>query len=92
MSEKKRLIADIPLHTDKPTMLSISDLYTWVIWQFPKTVEKGLCGAVRPPVAELWYPAVINTQRNKVRVFGHLEQTYDTPEAAAEFLCQNGAE
>ena len=92
MGKNKLVVADISLKTDSPTTLAFADLYTWVIWQFPKPVAGGLCGAVRPPGSDYnWFPAVVETNREKVRVFAHLEQTYTTPETAAEYLCRNGA-
>ena len=42
-------VADITLSKKHPTKLTYDDLYTWVIWQFPKLKGDGLCGAVRPP-------------------------------------------
>ena len=91
MSGDKLVIADISLNADSPTTVTFADLYTWVIWQFPKPAAAGLCGAVRPPGPGYnWYPAIVETNRERVQVFAHLEQSYATPEAAAEYLCHNG--
>ncbi len=91
MSEDKLVIDGVLLRADCPTTLSFTDLYSWVIWQFPRPAAGGVCGAVRPPgEGYSWYPAVIETRRAKVQVFAHLEQSYATPEAAAEYLCHPG--
>lgn len=75
------------LHTEKPTIFSFEDLYTWVIWQFPLSKGDHLCGAVRPPTGESgWYAALIDTDNECLQLFGHIKQTFDTPEAAADYL------
>ena len=88
MAEKTKKIANIDLNTAQSTDLTFSDLRTWVIWQFPQNIdENSLCGAVRPPIAEhSWYAASIQYQLEKIKVYGHLKETFDTPETAAEYL------
>lgn len=77
----------ITLCVDRPTELTFDDLYRWIIWQFPRQKGGWFCGAVHPPAAEMgWYPAVILAQQSCVLVYGHLAQTFDSPEAALEWL------
>lgn len=85
MSEQAILVAGIELQSDKPTVLSFGDLFTWVIWQFPRPHKPGMCGAVRPPLPDHgWYPAIILPDKERVQVYGHLNKTYPSPEAAAD--------
>lgn len=87
MNKKKRMIDSIKLKNHHPTNLNFADLYTWTIWQFPRKVQGGLCGAVHPPISNHgWLPAVINVKEKKVQVHGNLDQTFITPEEAAKFL------
>jgi hypothetical protein len=81
----------ITLAPDRPTDLSFAELYRWVLWQFPRHKGDGLGGAVHPPAAETgWYPAVIQPDSQRVLVYAHLEQCFDSPEAAAEWLFNQG--
>lgn len=78
-------VAGITLHTTTPTPLSFDDLYTWVVWQFPKQKNGGLCGAVHPPIADHgWFPAIIQLKKKRIEVYGHLGQCYSSPELAAD--------
>lgn len=78
-------VAEVTLNKDVPTKLTFQELYTWVIWQFPKQKEGGLCGAVTPPITDYgWLPAIILFDEKCVRVYGHLDQKYESPEVAAE--------
>jgi hypothetical protein len=87
MSEGKRTVASVALRSDRPTELSVKDLYTWVIWQYPQQKGPGLCGAVRPPIANHgWYPALIKNKERRILVHGNLDQEFSTPEQAAEWL------
>lgn len=81
-------LAGVKFRTDRPTTLSYSQLYQWVIWQFPRSSKrKGLHGAVRPPIAEHeWIPAVVQVDKERVQVYAHLDQTFPTPEAAADYF------
>lgn len=94
MSSESNEVANIHLKTDCPTELTFEDLRTWVIWQFPQPIgESALCGAVKPPISEhTWYAATIQYQSEQVQVFGHLKETFETPETAVEHLqsAQNG--
>lgn len=77
-------VADIPFSKTGPTCLTYDDLYTWVIWQFPRQKNGGLCGAVRPPIPQHgWIPAVILVDKRCVEVHAHLPQDYPSPEVAA---------
>jgi hypothetical protein len=70
-----------------PTELSFAALYTWVIWQFPRKQKNGLCGAVHPPIpAYGWLPAIIYPQEKQLSIYAHLDQTFVTPEEAADYL------
>lgn len=92
MSQSKNKVADVTFADGQPTTLTFRDLYTWTIWQFPRKVNGGLCGAVRPPIAEHeWYPAVVQFKEEKVQVYAHLNQTFPTPENAAEQLEKGNA-
>jgi hypothetical protein len=87
VSPKRRLVESLELRLDGPTELSLDDLYTWVVWQFPRLRGKGLCGAVRPPIANhCWYPALISRHDERVSVYGHVEQEFATPAEAAAWL------
>lgn len=87
MREGKRTVSSVAMKSDRPTELSFKDLNTWVIWQYPRQKGPGLCGAVRPPIANHgWYPALIMNVERRVLVHGHLDQEFATPELAAEWL------
>ena len=89
MSQKRKQIANVLFKNHQPTKLRFNALYTWTIWQFPCKVEGGFCGAVHPPIAAHgWLPATIHvTEKSRAaRIYGHLGQTFDTPEAAANYL------
>ena len=81
------LIDNIEFSQNKPTELTFQELYSWVIWQFPRLHGKALHGAVHPPQARHgWLPALIEPDRARVAVFAHLDERFATPEAAAEAL------
>ena len=87
MSNQNRYIAGIKFRSDRPTSLTYRQLFHWVIWQFPRPWKKGFCGAVRPPIAEHeWIPAVIQVDKERVQVYGHLGETFPTPETAVEYF------
>ena len=87
MSSKRREVAKVVIRTDRPTNLTFTELYTWVIWQFPRPKGNGLCGAVRPPIGNhFWLPALIRSHDRRVLVYGHLEQEFATPAQAADWL------
>ena len=87
MSATEKKTGHIMLKKHRPTNLSFEDLHTWTIWQYPRKVPGGLCGAVHPPIPEHgWFPAVINVKEKKVQVHGNLDQPFPTPEEAAKFL------
>ncbi len=91
MEGKERNVGEIMLRTDRPTELTFSDLYKWIIWQFPRRKGTGLCGAVHPPLANhTWYPAVIKFREKRVLVHGHIDKEFASPNAAAEWLETNG--
>ncbi|MCI0576514.1 MAG: hypothetical protein L0332_22240 [Chloroflexi bacterium] len=84
---KRKQVDTLTLRTDRPTELTFAELYTWVIWQFPRKKAGGLCGAVRPPLAgHGWFPALVKSKEKRVLVHGHLPEAFLTPQAAAEWL------
>lgn len=90
-AREKHVVADIVFRTNRPTRLTFAELYTWVIWQFPRQKGTGLCGAVRPPIAEHgWFPALIQSKEKRVQVYAHLDETFSTPEAAADYFNSSG--
>jgi hypothetical protein len=87
MADLEKKVDEIMIKLDQPTELSFSDLHTWVIWQYPRPVGKGLCGAVRPPLPEHgWLPAVIRLKEKIVQIHGHVGQQFDSPNAAADWV------
>lgn len=82
-----RQVGSLTLSTVKPTELSLADLYTWVVWQFPRKKANGLCGAVRPPIpGHSWFPALIRQHDKRVFVYAHLGLDFGSPNEAAEWL------
>jgi len=87
MAEQNKIVAGIKLRSDRPTTLTFHDLFQWVIWQFPRPEQKGLCGAVRPPLTDHdWIPAIIQAGNKRVYVHAHAGETFPTPELAAEYF------
>jgi hypothetical protein len=87
MSGQEIIIANLAINVDRPTDLSFDDLYTWVIWQFPRKRGKWLCGAIRPPIANhQWLPALIDPIECIVKVHGDAKQQFDTPDEALNWL------
>lgn len=87
MSNQNRVVAGIKLRSDRPTTLTYSQLFHWVIWQFPRPRKKDFCGAVRPPTAEDgWIPALIQVDKERVQVYAHVGETFATPESAVEYF------
>jgi hypothetical protein len=90
MSNQNRIVAGIKLRSDRPTSLTYHQLFHWVIWQFPRPWRKGFCGAVRPPTTDHeWIPAVIQVDKERVQVYGHICETFPTPETAVEYFSDN---
>jgi len=78
-------IAGIELNPAKPTHTTRDALYSWVVWQYPRSKGAAFCGAVHPPQATHgWWPALLNVE--DVQIFAHLKRTFATPEAAADWL------
>jgi hypothetical protein len=87
MSGNRRQVESVEIRIDGPTELTLDDLYSWVVWQFPRPRRSGLCGAVRPPIANhTWFPALINRHDQRISVHGHLDREFATPAEAAEWL------
>lgn len=85
--DETKAIDCLEFDTAKPTELSFAELYTWVIWQFPRKQKRGLFGAVHPPIPEHgWLPAIIYPKKKQLSIHAHLEETFATPEEAADFL------
>jgi hypothetical protein len=80
-------IDQVTLDTAVPTELPLKELFTWVIWQFPRKQGNGLLGAVRPPTSKYgWFPAIIHNKNKTVMVHGHVERPFDSPEAAVDYF------
>ncbi len=93
MRNKGQQIASLILKTNEPTEFKLSDLYTWIIWQYPRKLKHGLCGAVRPPLARHgWYPAEINKTGKIILVHGEVLKPFKTPAEAADWLSDFGAD
>jgi hypothetical protein len=86
----KKEIAQLRFSSTRPTTLSLKLLQEWVVWQFPKKVISGFCGAVHPPLEKHgWFPAIILPEKNEAQIHGHVADTFDTPELAADYLLAN---
>lgn len=80
-------VSGIDLSLSEPTILAIKDLQEWVIWQFPRRTAKAHYAAVKPSAPDHgWYPATVDKGRKQVTVYGNIEATLDSPEAAARRL------
>lgn len=87
MKQKKRVIDDVVIFEDCPTDLSFEDLYTWVIWQFPRARGSWHCGAIRPPIANHgWLPALINPSEKSVQIQDHGQKLFKSPGEVLEWL------
>ena len=87
MSEPNKRVALLDLRADGPTELRRKDLYSWVVWQYPRKIGQGLCGAVSPPLAKHgWYPAEIKNKGQLILVHGQIRKPFKTPSAAADWL------
>lgn len=90
MAKKKKKVGALKIHLKKPTTLTFTDLKDWVIWQFPRKIGKGLCGAVCSPEPDQgWYPAVIHLKDKVVEVHGHLEDQFESPNDAADWVAES---
>ena len=88
-TKKQQIIANVNLNKERPTQVTFDQLYNWIIWQFPRPKEAGLCGAVHPPIPfHSWYPAIIQADKQNVQVFAHLDDNFSTPENAADYFGQ----
>lgn len=86
-TRKKNVIDDIQFEPNEPTIVPMSRLYTWVIWQFPRAREGGFSGAVHPPeVGHGWYPAIVKADLGQVIIYSQVKERFSTPEAAAKHL------
>ena len=87
MSQIIKSLDNIKLNKNKPTKLDFYKLYTWTIWQYPRKVKEGFCGAVHPPLPEHgWFPAIIQRKEKVVQVHAHLDEKFETPESAAKYF------
>lgn len=88
MTKKHGLqIGHLFFNYDKPTEHTFIELYSWVIWQFPRANGQGLCGAVRPPIQGYgWLPALIFPSQQQAVIHAHKPYSYETPEEAAATL------
>jgi hypothetical protein len=87
MSNDERVVGGLAFGVEKPTRLSFEQLRTWVVWQFPRRKAGTLFGAVHPPgEARGWYPALIDSAKKRADVYGYVDEPFDSPEAAADWL------
>lgn len=57
----------------------------------PKKADSGFIGAVHPPIEKHgWIPATIQIEKQVAFVYGHLSETFASPELAADYLSVNG--
>lgn len=84
MSAKQHAVQDLDLDASAPTLVNLNQLYTWIIWQFPRPAkEDGYYGAVHPPRQNhTWYPAIIHTHKKSVQIYAHLDTQFRSPEEA----------
>ncbi len=86
-TQAQRTVAGIALSNEKPTRLTYDELYTWVIWQFPRPLNGGLVGAVHPPMPQHgWIPAILFAGKKHLDIYAHLDEPYPTPESAADYF------
>ncbi len=89
MATLTKQVGSVDISLDRPTELAFSELTTWVIWQFPRQVDKGLSGAVCPPSPDQgWFPAVIRLKEKVVHVHGHLDEKFESPNDAADWVAE----
>jgi hypothetical protein len=75
------------LQNDNPTVLPLSEVASWVVWQFPRPRRGGLCAALHPPEAKYgWLPAVVYLDEGRVEIFAHSAGPFPTPEEAAKWM------
>ncbi len=87
MTDEQRTIAGVMFEQERPTRVSAETLFQWVIWQYPKKLDKKLIGAVRPPIPQFgWFPALIDPIKKSVMVYAHVAEPLDSPESAAAFF------
>ncbi|MCP4417358.1 MAG: hypothetical protein GY805_12105 [Chloroflexi bacterium] len=85
------MIANIQFNNSKPTIVNQKRLHNWVVWQYPKKIAAGMCGAVHPPSENFgWLPAVIYPDKKEVQIHGHVTESFATPKLAAEYCLANG--
>lgn len=90
MSSMEIIVAGLKLRIDRPTTVSFTDLRNWVIWQFPQREKKGYRGAVRPALADqMWLPAIIQDDRERVRIYAHVQEKFSSPETAVAYFAEN---
>lgn len=88
---EKKEIATLKFDSTKPTRFTLKLLHDWVVWQFPKKADAGFMGAVHPPLEKHgWIPATIQIEKQVAFVYGHLSETFASPELAADYLSVNG--
>ncbi len=90
MPARKKIVIDgITMNPAEPTTVPVERLHTWVIWQFPRRRAGGFSGAVHPANPDYgWYPAIVNVEEGRVLVYGHVAESFPTPELAAKHIDQ----
>lgn len=87
MRGKTRTIGSVELNLEGPTELSMPDLHSWVLWQYPKLKGGWLIGAAHPPEPAFgWYPARIQPQKQRIQLFANVTDPFSSPEEAAQWM------
>ena len=90
MPKSSQNVSGLPLNSDKPTIFTFKQLFDWVIWQIPTPVGSAFGGAARPSNSDSkWYPALIHVKEKKVHIYAHIDERFDTPEGASNYICKN---
>ena len=80
-------LKEVDLDKTKITDATLSGLTSWVVWQYPILREPYLCAAICPLESKgRWYPALVNTSDQSVKIFGYLSSIFTSPESAVEWL------
>lgn len=86
-AQTEYVVASITLSKHEKTTVPRAALHDWVVWQYPRPRDGGLCAAVHPPVPHHgWIPAVVLAKSRKVHLYAHLPRPFESPEAAVEYF------
>ena len=86
MPDPAGMLAVTDLRSDGPTQVALANIHGWVVWQFPKPRQGGLCAALHPPeVAFGWLPAIVDPETEQVAVYAEAGP-FPTPEEAVAWI------